>query len=64
MDEIKPCPNPGCIRPEDVILLKTTDCEGINYHYVCCRGCGMHGPLVSIKKQDAVTAWNNLPRGE
>lgn len=58
MDEIKPCPNPGCAKLRDPELWISPFSE----YSVRCFVCGMNGPK-SREKQGAITAWNNLPRG-
>ncbi len=70
MDGIKPCPNPGCEEKHDVgVTIHSRNLDKANqWPFVMCGSCNMRGAVGPgpgiVSKQDAVTAWNNLPRGD
>ncbi|MCL1890207.1 MAG: hypothetical protein FWF99_06905 [Desulfovibrionaceae bacterium] len=65
-DELKPCPNPAC--EQTCIMVDTTYRHEVYVSTHCfCAHCGTRGPwckdgAVTLSMEEAVAAWNALPR--
>lgn len=55
--ELKPCPYCG-----SAARMVHEEAGDTAFYFVGCSDCGMYGPTEAITPQDAVTAWNALPR--
>lgn len=55
--ELKPCPYCG-----SATRMVHEEAGDTAFYFVGCSDCGMYGPTEAITFQDAIAAWNALPR--